>query len=91
MRLLNVLILFLCAVQITAQTSFQRNQTYEEITAEYKWVDAVFELMSEDERIGQLMMIRAHSDKGPAHVLGRRGVARALLEPRMRAHRARHG
>lgn len=68
MRLLNVLILFLCAVQITAQTSFQRNQTYEEITAEYKWVDAVFELMSEDERIGQLMMIRAHSDKGPAHV-----------------------
>ena len=68
MRLLTVLILFLCAVQITAQTSFQRNQSYEEIAAEYKWVDEVFELMSEDERIGQLMMIRAHSDKGPAHV-----------------------
>ncbi|MGK0363381.1 MAG: beta-N-acetylhexosaminidase [Saprospiraceae bacterium] len=68
MRLLTVLILFFCAVQITAQTSFQRNQSYEETAAEYKWVDEIFELMSEDERIGQLMMIRAHSDKGPKHV-----------------------
>ncbi len=68
MRLLTVLIIFFCAVQITAQTSFQRNQSYEEIAAEYEWVDAIFELMSEDERIGQLMMVRAHSDKGPAHV-----------------------
>jgi len=68
MRILTLLLLFFCAVQMTAQASFQRNQSYEEIAAEYEWVDKVFQLMSEDERIGQLMMIRAHSDKGPTHI-----------------------
>ena len=32
------------------------------------WVDSVFNAMTEDQRIGQLFMIRAHSDKGPEHV-----------------------
>ncbi|MCC7504469.1 MAG: beta-N-acetylhexosaminidase, partial [Saprospiraceae bacterium] len=29
------------------------------------WVDSVFNTLSEEERLGQLFMIRAHSDKGP--------------------------
>ncbi|MCB0644587.1 MAG: beta-N-acetylhexosaminidase, partial [Phaeodactylibacter sp.] len=32
------------------------------------WVDSVFRQMTADERIGQLFMIRAHSDRGPEHV-----------------------
>lgn len=32
------------------------------------WVDSVFETMSLDEKIGQLFMIRAHSDLGEDHV-----------------------
>ena len=36
--------------------------------AERVWVDSVYHLMSEDERIGQLIMIRAHSNLGPEHI-----------------------
>ncbi len=32
------------------------------------WVDSVFQEMTEAERIGQLFMVRAHSDKGQEHV-----------------------
>lgn len=37
------------------------------IPAVERWVDSVYETMSAQERIGQLFMIRAHSDKGPAY------------------------
>ena len=33
-----------------------------------QWVDAKYNQMSETERIGQLFMIRAHSNLGPDHV-----------------------
>ena len=36
--------------------------------AETQWVDSVYESMSEAERLGQLFMIRAHSDKGADHI-----------------------
>ncbi len=39
----------------------------EEIRKREEWVDAKFASMSFDERIGQLFMIRAHSDKGMEH------------------------
>ncbi|MBL7796489.1 MAG: beta-N-acetylhexosaminidase, partial [Saprospiraceae bacterium] len=29
------------------------------------WVDSVFNTLNADQRLGQLFMIRAHSDKGP--------------------------
>ena len=32
------------------------------------WVDSIYLEMSPDERIGQLIWLRAHSDKGPDHV-----------------------
>ena len=35
---------------------------------EQQWVDSVYQSMSEDERLGQLFMIRAHSDLGPDHI-----------------------
>src|SRR5439155_25190241 len=32
------------------------------------WVDSVFKSASKDEKIAQLMVIRAHSNRGPEHV-----------------------
>ena len=43
----------------------QNNTNSTEVNA---WVDGVFNSMSEEERLGQLFMIRAHSDKGPDHI-----------------------
>ena len=37
-------------------------------TSEEVWVDSVFNSLSADERIGQLFMIRAHSDKSEEHI-----------------------
>ena len=37
-------------------------------TAATRWVDSVFQTMSLDEKIGQLFIIRAHSDLGDDHV-----------------------
>jgi beta-glucosidase-like glycosyl hydrolase/CubicO group peptidase (beta-lactamase class C family) len=34
------------------------------ITKEQYWVDSVFATLTEDERVGQLLMLRAHSNKG---------------------------
>ncbi len=36
--------------------------------SEQRWVDSVFATLSDDEKVGQLYMIRAHSDKGPEHI-----------------------
>lgn len=35
---------------------------------EDRWVDSMFNALTPDERLGQLFMIRAHSDKGPEHI-----------------------
>ncbi|NBC24716.1 MAG: hypothetical protein GVX78_03780 [Bacteroidetes bacterium] len=32
------------------------------------WVDSVYASMTVEERVGQLMMVRAHSDLGPKHI-----------------------
>ena len=42
-----------------------------------EWVDSVYSAMTIDERIGQLIMIRAHSDKGPAHIAEVRDLIQA--------------
>ena len=39
-----------------------------DLQKENAWVEATFKTLSLDEKIGQLMWIRAHSDKGPDHV-----------------------
>lgn len=51
---------FLFIVQ-TAQAQYQSNLTRE------SWVDSVFNSLSDEERIAQLMVIRAHTDKGPEY------------------------
>ncbi len=40
----------------------------EENLAQKIWVDSVAQQLTQDEKIGQLFMIRAHSDKGPDHI-----------------------
>jgi beta-glucosidase-like glycosyl hydrolase/CubicO group peptidase (beta-lactamase class C family) len=35
----------------------------------FMWVDSTLSALSLDEKIGQLFMVRAHSDKGPDHIL----------------------
>ena len=48
--------------------SFQIGIAQTNSTDENTWVNGIFNSMSEEERLGQLFMIRAHSDKGPDHV-----------------------
>lgn len=38
------------------------------LSGEEQWVDSVFNEMNPAERLGQLFMIRAHSDKGASHI-----------------------
>ncbi len=35
--------------------------------AEQHWIDSVYQAMTEDERLGQLFMLRAHTDKGATY------------------------
>jgi beta-glucosidase-like glycosyl hydrolase/CubicO group peptidase (beta-lactamase class C family) len=41
---------------------------YNSKLTEKQWVDSVFNSLTEDERISQLMVIRAHSNLGPDHI-----------------------
>lgn len=62
---LAVLAVALChfiAFPIQAQSFVAEDPTRE------AWVDSLYQTMDEDERLGQLFMIRAHSDKGPDHI-----------------------
>ena len=60
-------LLALLPVALSAQKAYQPDLS--DISAtEQRWVDSVYRSMSEDERMGQLFMIRAHSDLGPDHV-----------------------
>ena len=42
-------------------------QTFLEEQKERRWIDSVYNNMSDDARIGQLFMLRAHSNKGEAY------------------------
>ena len=57
---LFLLLLYLIPVVLSAQYNSQLGQQ--------QWVDSVFNSLSKDERIAQLMVIRAHSNLGPDHV-----------------------
>lgn len=43
---------------------------YQSTLSEDKWVDSVFKSLSREQKIAQLMVIRAHSNLGAAHVQG---------------------
>jgi len=49
-------------------TPFFSNAQYKSNLSATKWVDSVFKSLSKEERIAQLMVVRAHSNLGPEHV-----------------------
>src|SRR5688500_7730036 len=49
-------------------TPFFANAQYKSNLSASKWVDSVFKSLSKEERIAQLMVVRAHSNLGPEHV-----------------------
>ncbi|MFM2267487.1 MAG: hypothetical protein RL757_928 [Bacteroidota bacterium] len=53
------------AVCLSAQQPYDQNQNSPQ---ERRWVDSVFNSLSFDERLGQLVFIRAHSDLGEDHI-----------------------
>ncbi|SKB68301.1 beta-glucosidase [Daejeonella lutea] len=61
--LLVIILFFLPALSIAqTQTSF-----IESLNAPNAWVDSVFKKLNKRERIAQLFMVRAHTDKGKAY------------------------
>ena len=57
-------LLALLAVSISLTAGAQ----YKSSLLKQKWVDSVYNSLSEDEKIAQLMVIRAHSNLGPDHI-----------------------
>jgi len=58
-------LLFIC---LLLHTAIQAQQFYRESKAAKKWVNKAFKKLSKDEKIAQLMIIRAHSNLGKEHV-----------------------
>ncbi len=61
--------LFLTLIYIIFFTAFAFTQ-HNSGLSEKNWVDSIFKSLSKDERIAQLMVIRAHSNLGADHVAG---------------------
>jgi len=57
--------LFIC---LLLHTAIQAQQFYQESKAAKKWVNKAFKKLSKEEKIAQLMIIRAHSNLGKEHV-----------------------
>jgi len=53
---------------ITALHGLQAQNFYNNSKAAQKWVDSVYKKLSKEERIAQLMVVRAHSNLGKEHV-----------------------
>lgn len=63
----SVLMLMIC-VWIVPFAHGQNPESEGARMSEPEWVDSVYRSLSLDEKIGQLFMIRAHSDKGADHI-----------------------
>lgn len=64
---MNKFVITLLAAVFFISCSFAQ---YRSSLSQKDWVDSVFGSLSRDERIAQLMVIRAHSNLGPEHVAG---------------------
>lgn len=62
MRSFSIIIALLVSVTFTASAQYKSKLNKD------AWVDSVFNSLSDDERIAQLMVVRAHSNLGPDHV-----------------------
>lgn len=60
-RIQPIVILLFC-LPFSSQAQYKSKLTRDQ------WVDSVFKSLSDDQRIAQLMVIRAHSNLGPDHV-----------------------
>jgi len=66
-RLTLVLILISCAFGLSGQRAYKGDLSSQS-PQEQRWVDSVFQTMDLDRQLGQLMMLRAHSDLGADHI-----------------------
>lgn len=60
--------LFILIVLVSSNTQIVAQQFYEETPEAIKWVNKKFKKLNKDQRIAQLMIIRAHSNLGADHV-----------------------
>ncbi|HMO40808.1 MAG TPA: glycoside hydrolase family 3 N-terminal domain-containing protein [Saprospiraceae bacterium] len=60
--------IFALLLMLSTQKCIPQDSATRGSAAEQRWVDSLYNTMTEDERLGQLFMIRAHSDKGPEHI-----------------------
>ncbi len=67
MKKIYYFVLLAIAISLFQQQAYSQ-KFYEKTKAAQKWVKKKFGKLSEDERIAQLMIIRAHSNLGPEHV-----------------------
>lgn len=58
----------LVAASVLFLSSFASFAQYKSHLSRDEWVDSVFKSLSDEEKIAQLMVIRAHSNLGPDHV-----------------------
>src|SRR5260221_221871 len=61
-RILKPVLLSIVLIPAISSAQYKSNLSSQQ------WVDSVFNSLSDDERIAQLMVIRAHSNLGPDHV-----------------------
>ena len=61
---------YFSALIITLFFSSASQAQYSSNLSEQKWVDSVFRSLSNEQKITQLMVIRAHSNLGPEHIQG---------------------
>ena len=62
MKIKRLIILLFCISPFISTAQYKSNLSAEQ------WVDSVFNSLSKDEKITQLMIVRAHSNLGPDHV-----------------------
>lgn len=67
-RLLYIFLIGLFAISADRKTDYFPDESAEHSANEQLWVDSVFQAMTPNERIAQLMMVRAHSDLGADHI-----------------------
>lgn len=60
--------LFILTILAVGNTASMAQQFYEETPEAIKWVNKKFKKLNKDQRIAQLMIIRAHSNLGADHV-----------------------
>ncbi len=65
----KIYVFFFAAISLVAWTERPtKKQKRIQLVAQKQWVDSVFNALSEEQRLGQLFMIRAHSNRGQDHI-----------------------